>query len=435
MVEGPGVANNGARAQSLVGIRVLGLAGPSQATLNSIRGKVLREVIVVGKELFFIFNDAEEAAIRLHFGMNGSMRLDGAAPACPAKAALALRIILEGGRSAAFYDSTVQETTAAAVRSKYQKNCDRDVCAADAVFDKGAAVSALTERRPTALISDAALDQSILPGVGNIIKNEALHLACIDPRRLVGTLSTHEASQVVEHARAYSLRWKKMGRHPPAAVYNRTCGMGCGGAVAFQKLGNDLSRPTFWCRALCGRTEGEKRPAAGANAADLSLQPQAKRPRSEQAPPNSQRLSTQISNSHACSTHGPTRVLLRRVRKAGANAGRLFFSCRAPSCSHFSWADTDFPRCQCNRVAVLRISKQARSGGRPFFVCPRGEGKGDVRGDVRGDARADVKVKVGNVSELEEPPPTSSGGAPCGYFAWAGPAHLVHVQGFLSPLI
>ena len=62
----------------------------------------------------------------------------------------------------------------------------------------------------------------MLPGVGNIIKNEALHKVRLDPRRPMGSLSAQLLLQLVRAVRTFSVAWCRQGRHPVCKVYGRT---------------------------------------------------------------------------------------------------------------------------------------------------------------------------------------------------------------------
>jgi len=103
---------------------------------------------------------------------------------------------------------------------------------------------------------------SVAPGVGNIIKNEALHIAATSPRRLMSAFTDDVATllRITHAARAYSLAWYRTKR-PPCNVYDKTVCVDSAGTLEFCKLGELRSpRPTFWCKALCGESKrGEKR--------------------------------------------------------------------------------------------------------------------------------------------------------------------------------
>jgi hypothetical protein len=315
-------------------------------------------------------------------------------------------------------------------------------------FDEISTASAFAAAAPSTLVVDALLDQSLLPGVGNIIKNEALHRSAIDPRRTVGQCSPAEVETLVHEARQFSMAWFRSGRHPPCSVYNRSTCADCGAAVAlFKFAGSGAPRPTFWCAVRCsggncrqaganaGSETGAKRVgkrAHGAGVVDaIPKDPwaaAAKKPRATDtaamsafasapmvaapmaaalmvatpmvavpmvaapmvaapmaaapmaaAPMVAAPIPTPViapakpspCDAPQCLAHGRARLALKRVRKAGANAGRLFYACRGGGCQHFAWADQSFPMCSCATAVTvaLRISKQEHSGGRWFFGC------------------------------------------------------------------
>jgi len=505
MVEGPGTTNNGRIVRSLVGLRVAGLSGHAAAEASKVRGMVLVDVLVSGKQLFLIFSadagavgDAvggNEYVVRVHFGMNGSTRVNGAAPVL-GKASLALRVHFADvpPSSAAFYESTVRGSgpgAAQTIRANHAAVRPRDVCAPEGVWDASAAAAALAAVGG-ALVADAVLNQAVLPGCGNIIKNEALHLARVDPRRRVASLVPAEIEEVLRRVRVYSVAWQRKGRPPPPRVYDRTSCADCGGRVGFCKLGEDLSRPTFWCEACLAkgappaaaagnddakRISSRKRPRAAlsnwlngdtagspassrpsppfsdrATSSGHCLQPQApappwskpglpaSTPAVGEAAVNGPRLEAGAAPRlgarpgarrefllECCRVHGKGRVALRRVRKAGPTAGRLFVGCRAPGCSYFAWADGAFPRCGCagsggrsSAVAILRTSQTTATGGRPFFSCGAGGGgsSGSSGGGMGGGGKECVQVPAG-----------------CKYFSWAAESHLSPLGDLFTPLL
>eukprot|EP01041_Mallomonas_annulata_P011484 gene11484-24013_t len=71
---------------------------------------------------------------------------------------------------------------------------------------------------------------------------------------------------------------------------------------------------------------------------------------------------------------------LQRVRKAGNNSQRLFWSCattnrnKKPSapCTFFAWADDMFPKCKHNEITIIRrVLKAGSNNGRYFFICAK----------------------------------------------------------------
>jgi formamidopyrimidine-DNA glycosylase len=226
---------------------------------------------VLGKELFLIFGSVadhershsadagppHESALRLHFGMSGSLRLEAAPRFAGPKLSVRLDFdALVGGSGSSenvggvisCFDTSVSSVDAAATRAKVAASQHLDVCSAH--FNARQAATQLKARATHKLLADALLDQAVLPGSGNIIKNEALARAQLDPRRRVRTLSFREVDLVVAEVRAYSTGWlRQHPSKPPKLVYDRTACGTCGGPVALAKLGEDSLRPTFWCAA------------------------------------------------------------------------------------------------------------------------------------------------------------------------------------------
>lgn len=130
-----------------------------------------------------------------------------------------------------------------------------------------------------------------------------------------------------------------------------------------------------------------------------------------------------------CNVHGRRSLRLKRVRKTGLTAGRLFFSCQASGCNFFAWADAGFPRCNCQQAvapgaarpaSVLRVSKKEGSGGRWFFSCGQGP----------------QPPAMGRCPDSDQQQGQGSGRhGRCNFFAWATPAHLEPLGPLLTPLL
>lgn len=216
MVEGPGATNNAKKSRALVGRRL----EKDVPAFGLVAGATLTEVLCLGKEVWLVFATAAppapappadeddddvvdlcgddgiidlcssdddvappapaappaatETAVRLHFGMSGSLLLDGAAPRSP-RALEQFRCHLDGGRSlAVFGDATtggVTRADAAAARAKVAARAHLDVCSDR--FDAARAAERLA-REGSKAIAAALMDQNVSPGTGNIIKIESL---------------------------------------------------------------------------------------------------------------------------------------------------------------------------------------------------------------------------------------------------------------------
>ena len=119
-----------------------------------------------------------------------------------------------------------------------------DICWAQ--FDAARAAAALLEpQNQERLICDLLMDQEILPGVGNIIKNEACFDAGVNPVSPVSVLTPAQVSHLVRMTRDFSLlfyKCRKTGQNLAKhyKIYRKaSCGQ-CGARVVCCKPGTAL---------------------------------------------------------------------------------------------------------------------------------------------------------------------------------------------------
>ncbi len=238
MVEGPGATRNGRKVQLAVGKILIGTSSSSSTLTQKICEQVaesssddtsgaamltiphrigeeltnhsLSEAFTVGKELFLIFTYAhnsendiisscrEEIALRLHFGMNGSLsalkvkssdvpRRESAVAHWKQSTAPSIRLHFSefSGDSGGYviveaWDTTVTyPVNATMARMKLSQLASRDVCSTS--FNAQDVFASIRQSGADSIVSDVLLNQDIFPGVGNIIKIESLHRSKIDP--------------------------------------------------------------------------------------------------------------------------------------------------------------------------------------------------------------------------------------------------------------
>ena len=114
-------------------------------------------------------------------------------------------------------------------------------------FDRGEAARRLRELGGGREVGEALLDQRIVAGVGNAIRNEACFAAGVSPWRPVDELGDEQAERLigaVERTMRVSL---ERGRRP-RAIYRatRTGCPACGGRVSSRGQG-DANRTAYWC--------------------------------------------------------------------------------------------------------------------------------------------------------------------------------------------
>jgi endonuclease-8 len=114
-------------------------------------------------------------------------------------------------------------------------------------FDRDHAASLLREAGSGLEVGDALLDQRIVAGLGNAIRNEACFLAGISPWRPVDELEPGEAERLIGEAERVMRVSLARGRRPHN-VYRaarRGCPR-CGTAIRSRGQG-DANRTAYWC--------------------------------------------------------------------------------------------------------------------------------------------------------------------------------------------
>ncbi|KAJ8262213.1 hypothetical protein GJAV_G00163880 [Gymnothorax javanicus] len=254
MVEGPGCTLNGERIRSKVKtgqkvVEIRGAATTTQKNEPQTNFQVFAEcqytgVETLGKELFLFFG---QRALRVHFGMNGSMRINpnekdlgkGRTPT------LQIRLTCD---SICFFDSTVEIRVSEGCVDKVRNMESLDVCSSKFSFPRAEDV---VKKAGSKMLCDVLLDQSVLPGVGNIIKNEALFDSGLNPAIKVSELTDVQIHHLVKMTRDFTLLFYKCRKtgsplYKHYKVYKRpSCGQ-CGGKITVCRLGED-GRMTYFC--------------------------------------------------------------------------------------------------------------------------------------------------------------------------------------------
>ncbi|XP_029872791.1 endonuclease 8-like 3 isoform X1 [Aquila chrysaetos chrysaetos] len=253
MVEGPGCALYGERLRARVrpGQAVRSARGGATATSEKrtsghdfLIGHVYRGVETLGKELFMYF---DQKALRIHFGMSGSMRInpDGSKDRNGALPVLEIQLAED---TVCFFEVTVEYRNAAESERKVRMMESLDVCSPKFSFLR--AESEIKQQK-TRMLCDVLLDQAVLPGVGNIIKNEALFDSGLHPAVKVCQLTDDHIRHLVKMTRDFTLLFYKCRKtgsmlYKHYKVYKRpACGQ-CNGKITVCRLG-ESNRMTYFC--------------------------------------------------------------------------------------------------------------------------------------------------------------------------------------------
>ncbi|MBJ7472371.1 MAG: hypothetical protein JHD16_13780 [Solirubrobacteraceae bacterium] len=232
-----------------------GRAADAAAVLD---GGVLRDVDAFGKHLLyrFVTTEGDQRTLHVHLGLFGRFRPRRVPPPQP-RGQLRLRIVgarhaadLSGPTACALIDFAEEDALLARLGP--------DPLRADA--DPTRFLAALARRRIS--IAQALMDQSVIAGVGNVYRAEALHAERIDPYLPARELGEERAAALwariaeqlangVEDNRIVTAPGARdqpvrVRRNEAVCVYRRSACWTCGGAISSDKL---AGRVLWWCPA------------------------------------------------------------------------------------------------------------------------------------------------------------------------------------------
>jgi len=263
-MEGPGVRFIAEGLAPLAGRIVTSAGGSSRIDYGKVTGQRLQRVHCIGKLLFLRF---PRVSIRIHFLMWGRYRLND--PAEGKRPRLTLQF--EDGTRLDWY------TTAVVLLENPEVDRLHDP-ALDPMDERWDAERSLARARekPDDLICDTLMDQGVLAGPGNVIKNEVLFADRIHPASLTRCVPDGILRDLFLRVQDFSIRWlerKRQGnRKPEISIYQKGTCPSCGGTVRSSRMGR-LDRISFWCPACqeeyrCGES-GRERPGPSAGRSPL----------------------------------------------------------------------------------------------------------------------------------------------------------------------
>ncbi|XP_057275116.1 endonuclease 8-like 3 isoform X2 [Pezoporus wallicus] len=205
---------------------------------------VARGVETLGKELFMYF---DQKALRIHFGMNGSMCINPNGNKGRNAALPVLEIQLTED-IVCFFEVTVEYRNAAESERKVRMMESLDVCSPKFSFLRA---ESEIKRHKTLMLCDVLLDQTVLPGVGNIIKNEALFDSGLHPAVKVCQLTDEHIHHLVKMTRDFTMLFYKCRKtgsplYKHYKVYKRPACAQCNGKITVCRLGEN-NRMTYFC--------------------------------------------------------------------------------------------------------------------------------------------------------------------------------------------
>ncbi|MDF2930912.1 MAG: endonuclease [Chryseobacterium sp.] len=237
MPEGPTIVLMKEDLQKFVGKNVIEVNGSEVPENSEIKGEVLREIKIFGKQTYLIF---DKIIFKIHLMMFGSYSLYNRKDIDTLKLGLTFK---DGGMY--FYTCVVK-----VIDESYLLKIDWEADIMSNRWNPEKTEKTL-KAAPKMMICDALMNQDIFSGVGNIIKNEALFRVGIHPESLIGNLPPKKFQEIIAEARNYGFdfkKWKKanvLSKH--FQIYHQKNCPICGAATVKKDTGKS-KRTSFFCK-------------------------------------------------------------------------------------------------------------------------------------------------------------------------------------------
>jgi len=202
----------------------------------------------LGKNILLLFNGL---AIRIHLMMYGTIHIYNINESL-LKPERLIRLIVKGcEKKLVVYNAPIVEIDKAEnLIGRLKSELGPDPLSND--WDRGRAIENLL-RFKGEKIGVALLNQSIIAGVGNILRNEILFRAGVNPERTIQSLTMAEIERIVDICESLSkefLNMKIEGKRIGQLLlvynkYNGSCKV-CGGKIEFY-MQKPINRKTFIC--------------------------------------------------------------------------------------------------------------------------------------------------------------------------------------------
>ena len=228
----------------LVGHRVLRATTTLKNTdLEPLEGMQLTSIGSWGKYLFLLFGK-KVCFLRIHWGMFGQYRLNeerlGKTPTA--------ELLFEGEELLRLYAVSLRLEPGVPDEGLYPPDAD----VLNEKWDDAKALQMFRGLPPETMVCDVLMDQTIMAGVGNAIKNEALWSCRVHPETLLQSLSDQELENLIQQTVDQSYlfleerRTAVEGRYPWTQVFRRRQCPRCGSELEKAPTGV-LERVSFWC--------------------------------------------------------------------------------------------------------------------------------------------------------------------------------------------
>ncbi len=209
---------------------------------NLLIGKKLTKSTSYGKNILLYF---EKYMIRIHLMIYGSIRFEREYSKPFKQVRLSLSFANKKYRLVIYNAPIIEIGYANEIEEELFKNYGIDPLTN---WDKEKLVELILKEKERK-IGDVLLDQKIFNGIGNILRNEILFRARINPERKIKDLKIDEIYEIAFYAKNLCeefLKLKKKGKKLKLFVYNKKICFKCGSSLIFYRQ-EPNKRKTFYC--------------------------------------------------------------------------------------------------------------------------------------------------------------------------------------------
>lgn len=235
----------------LHGLAIRGISANSKrinVDIDHLIGKVFTGYDTFGKNIVFIF---EDYAIRIHLMMYGTIHIYNAGEELKKPSRLIrLDIFLDGKRLVVYNAPIVEIDKWHSIKKKLKEVIGEDPLRKDWNFHR--AINLIKKHKDSS-IGSVLLDQKVIAGVGNILRNEILFRARVHPDRLVRDLTDDEIIRIVKTSEELMRTWfnmRKSGKRISSIILiygksGKPCPV-CGNKIKFYRQ-KPHNRRTYVC--------------------------------------------------------------------------------------------------------------------------------------------------------------------------------------------
>lgn len=244
-MEGPSLFLAAEQLAPFINRKILSVSGNSKIGIERLKGKKVLDIFSWGKLLIMQF---DSFALRTHFMLYGTFeatvnKIDVTGDYKRARVPR-LELTFTNG-SIRMFNCSVKYLE----ESQYRSELDFSQDTMSPEWDPKKALRRSLQF-PDEEIGDLLLDQDVFAGVGNIIKNEVLFQARVQPQKKLKKLSRRKLVEIIEKTQAFChqfYEWRKVFMlKKNLKIYRKSVCPLCGGKVTRKKTGR-RARWSFYC--------------------------------------------------------------------------------------------------------------------------------------------------------------------------------------------